>query len=147
MSDPYELLLSQLQAVRRTGPDTAMARCPAHEDRRPSLSVRRGDDGRVLAYCFAGCGAADVVGAVGLDLADLFPPRPEPYPRSRRGSRRTAPPIPARHALELMAEDALLVEVVAHRLRQGEPAEQHAELLADAAARIHAIRSAWRLAP
>ncbi len=70
MTAPVERLLARLEAVRRTGPDRWLARCPAHEDRRPSLSIREGDDGRVLIYDFAGCGAADVVAALGLDLAD-----------------------------------------------------------------------------
>jgi hypothetical protein len=34
--------------------------CPVHEDRDPSLSLRDGDDGRLLAYCFAGCDPLDV---------------------------------------------------------------------------------------
>lgn len=32
-----------------------MARCPAHEDRRPSLSIRDGEAGRLLLFCHAGC--------------------------------------------------------------------------------------------
>lgn len=31
------------------------ARCPAHDDRSPSLSLRDGEDGRLLVHCFAGC--------------------------------------------------------------------------------------------
>ena len=50
-----------------------MARCPAHEDRRPSLSVRECDDGRVLINCLAGCGATEVLTAAGLNFSDLFP--------------------------------------------------------------------------
>lgn len=50
--------------------------CPAHEDRSPSLSVNEGDDGRVLINCFAGCEAAAVVEAIGLNLRDLFDGRP-----------------------------------------------------------------------
>jgi hypothetical protein len=46
--------------------------CPAHEDRSPSLSVREGDDGRVLVHCFAGCATHDVIAAVGLRWTDLF---------------------------------------------------------------------------
>lgn len=49
-----------------------MARCPAHEDSRASLSIARGDDGRALIHCFAGCSTPDVVAALGLDLRDLF---------------------------------------------------------------------------
>jgi hypothetical protein len=32
-----------------------VARCPAHEDRNPSLSLADGHDGRLLVYCHAGC--------------------------------------------------------------------------------------------
>jgi hypothetical protein len=47
------------------------ARCPAHEDRSPSLSVSEGDRGAVLT-CHKGCPAADVVRALGLVERDLF---------------------------------------------------------------------------
>ena len=50
-----------------------MACCPAHEDKSPSLAIKENHDGRILVKCFAGCGAADVVHAVGLTLSDLFP--------------------------------------------------------------------------
>jgi hypothetical protein len=49
-----------------------MARCPAHDDSTASLSVREGDDGRVLVKCFAGCSVEQIVAALGLSLADLF---------------------------------------------------------------------------
>jgi len=49
------------------------ARCPAHEDRSPSLSVTEGVDRRTLVYCHAGCSVADVVAAIGLTMSDLFP--------------------------------------------------------------------------
>ena len=50
-----------------------MARCPAHDDREPSLSIRSGNDGRVLLHCHAGCSPAEVVKAAGLRMSDLFP--------------------------------------------------------------------------
>ena len=37
-----------------------MARCPAHDDRKPSLSIRDADDGKVLVRCHAGCDQARV---------------------------------------------------------------------------------------
>ena len=49
------------------------ARCPAHDDCRPSLSIGPGRDGRVLIKCFAGCRTEDVLDAAGLTWADLFP--------------------------------------------------------------------------
>ncbi len=69
-------LLGRLQAVRQTAPGRWLARCPAHEDRTPSLSIRELADGTILLKDFAGCGAADIVAAVGLGLKDLFPERP-----------------------------------------------------------------------
>ena len=48
---------------------TAMAKCPAHEDRTPSLRVSAGRDGRALLYCHAGCGTETVVKALGLSEA------------------------------------------------------------------------------
>ncbi|MCX6543780.1 MAG: AAA family ATPase [Acidobacteria bacterium] len=50
-------------------------RCPAHEDDRASLSISQGDDGRVLLKCHAGCTAASIVAAVGLQMRDLFSAR------------------------------------------------------------------------
>ena len=37
-----------------------LCRCPAHDDRRPSLSVRVGRTS-LLLHCFAGCSAADIL--------------------------------------------------------------------------------------
>lgn len=74
MSAPVELVLSRLDGVKKAGRGW-IARCPAHEDRRASLSIGEGDDGRALVHCFAGCAAADVMAAVGLALADLYPAR------------------------------------------------------------------------
>ena len=48
-----------------------MARCPAHQDKSPSLAVNEADD-RVLVHCFAGCETTDVTAAIGLNIADLF---------------------------------------------------------------------------
>ncbi len=81
-------LIGQLDRVRRTGPASWTARCPAHDDNGPSLSVKEADDGRALVHCFAGCTADEVVGALGLTLADLYPPRAPGvgagWPRMRR---------------------------------------------------------------
>ncbi len=48
---------------RKAGRDW-MARCPAHDDRKPSLSIATGDEGRVLVCCHAGCPQAAVVAAL-----------------------------------------------------------------------------------
>ena len=64
--------LSQLKNVS-TCSGGWKACCPAHEDRSPSLSISEGDDGRILIRCHAGCTTEQVVAAMGLSLADLFP--------------------------------------------------------------------------
>ncbi len=40
------------------------ARCPAHEDRLPSLSISNGNDGRLLLYCHAGCSFREIIQAL-----------------------------------------------------------------------------------
>lgn len=56
-----------------------MARCPAHEDREPSLAIRDGDQGRVLVRCHAGCEQRDVIAILrhrGLWSGSTFVARP-----------------------------------------------------------------------
>ena len=43
-----------------------LARCPAHQDRTPSLSIRDGNNGKLLLYCFAGCRFVEVTEALRL---------------------------------------------------------------------------------
>ena len=57
-----EAIAQALQA-RRTGPGRWMARCPAHDDRTPSLSIAE-RNGTLLVHCFAGCRQADVIEAL-----------------------------------------------------------------------------------
>lgn len=63
---------ASLTQARRAGPARYMARCPAHQDRAPSLSIREGRDGRILLTCFAGCDKGAVLCALGLTWRDLF---------------------------------------------------------------------------
>lgn len=49
-----------------------IARCPAHPDRKPSLSIAQKPDGGWLVHCHAGCETPDVVAKVGLTMADLY---------------------------------------------------------------------------
>ena len=64
-------LVDKLDKVKPIGANRWLARCPAHDDGNPSLSVTA-VDGRVLTYCFAGCQTVDIVSAVGLSMPDLF---------------------------------------------------------------------------
>jgi Toprim-like len=66
-----DALLSRLGGVskKRQG---FVARCPAHEDREPSLGITLGEDGRILLHCRAGCTVESVCAAIGIELRDLF---------------------------------------------------------------------------
>jgi hypothetical protein len=76
---PFENLLARLPGARRAGNGWS-ARCPAHDDRRASLSIAEGGDGTVLLKCHAGCSTAAVLAAVGLSPRDLFPATAGPTP-------------------------------------------------------------------
>lgn len=43
--------------------DHGVIRCPAHEDKRPSLSWKLAPDGRALVHCFRGCTFAEILAA------------------------------------------------------------------------------------
>lgn len=76
---PVNSLLSKLPDAKRQGKEWA-ARCPAHEDKRPSLSITEGEGGRALLHCHAGCKPEEIVAALGIKLADLMPEAPAPTP-------------------------------------------------------------------
>ena len=61
-SRPLDLVLQRLDGVRRSGSGWS-ARCPAHDDRHPSLSVTE-RDGTILFYCHAGCTQDAVIDAL-----------------------------------------------------------------------------------
>ena len=69
--------LGKFEGVQKSGGGW-VARCPAHGDDNPSLSIARGEDGRWLVHCHAGCSAEAVVSAVGLKMADLMPSNDRP---------------------------------------------------------------------
>ena len=71
-ADRASKLLDRLSGVKQTAPGRWIARCPAHEDKSPSLSIRESDDGRVLIHDFGGCDTEDVLTAVGMQFSDLF---------------------------------------------------------------------------
>lgn len=71
----FEELLERFDGVTGSG-DQRTTPCPAHDDRHASLSIGKGQDGRVLIKCQAGCDTADVLAAKGLKMSDLFPDSP-----------------------------------------------------------------------
>ena len=134
---PAETLLSRLGGVKQRGPGRWVAKCPAHDDRSPSPSIREVDDGKVLLHCFAGCGASDVVAAAGLELSDLFP---EPLKQSGpiRDRKHTHAAV---DALKVLALEATVLQVAADNLVRGVVlTETDMDRLALAAGRIRRAR-------
>ena len=62
----------QLLHARRSG-KSWKAKCPAHNDRRASLSISEGREGRTLLKCFGRCELDAILSAVGKTKRDLFP--------------------------------------------------------------------------
>lgn len=87
-----EVVLQRLDKAREHGAGRWMARCPAHEDRSPSLTVREVGD-RVLLHCFAGCETQAVLEAIGLQWRDLFEASLSDEAREAYVSRRRASEI------------------------------------------------------
>ncbi len=83
-----ESLLDRLEGVRRASRGW-LARCPAHADKNPSLTVKEGERG-LLLKCWAGCSLRDICAALWIKQQDLF--FDAPFSRgSRPNLKRTSP--------------------------------------------------------
>ena len=110
-------ILPHLDKVKTAGKGY-QARCPAHADNGPSLSLREGDDGRILLHCHAGCATEAVVAALGLSMGDLFPPSNQP---------RRPPPAPgvSRRELQEAADfERLILQILTIDAKHGKPISQ-----------------------
>lgn len=129
-ASPAERVLEHLDGVRRSGKGWT-ARCPAHEDHWPSLSVSEGRDGRALLTCHAGCAFDDLIRALGLELRDLFPPRDD---SARPQPRRTKPApyvMPRETAGVLLGSDRFaIVWELGKALAGVEPRQARADVVA-----------------
>lgn len=115
---PIDRVLHRLDRVKRTAPDKWTALCPAHDDRRPSLSVKHADDGKVLLKCWSGCSAQAITEALGLSLADLFP-----GDRRSLGDHGSAPmrrPFDYRDALAGIAHEATVARLIVEAVNAGQ---------------------------
>ena len=113
---PRNRLLERLRRVRNIGAGRWIACCPAHEDRTPSLAIRELEGGRLLVRCFAGCETQDVIQAIGMEMADLFPDKP-------RANDRKAPRLPfePEQVLRAVAHEIAVMTVMAEDLAAGRP--------------------------
>ena len=103
-----DVLLSHLDGVKETGTGKYLSRCPAHDDRSPSLAIKEGDDGRVLLHCFAGCETEDVLSAIDLTFADVMPERIGQEHAYKPVRNRISP----KDALATMDHESLVVAII-----------------------------------
>ena len=131
----FDDLLSRLEGVRRTSDTTAIARCPAHDDRNPSMTLKHADDDRLLMHCKAGCPIEHITGAIGIDLSDLFPAKEYQHHYHKPLSR----PFPANDILRCLSQDLYLMEIYSRQMAHGIEmnAEDRAQMT-DCAHRLHA---------
>jgi hypothetical protein len=115
---PIDAVLHRLDKVKRTAPDKWIALCPAHDDKRPSLSVKQADDGRVLLKCWSGCGVAEIVGALNLEMSDLFPG--DRRSLSDHGTSPMRRPFDYRDALTGIAHEATVARIIVEAVNRGE---------------------------
>lgn len=133
-------LLARLDGVRETGPGKWIARCPAHEDRSPSLSVREVNDGTILIKCFAGCDTLAVCRSIGIEIRDLFPNQ---YVRRVDTRARGVPRLSAAERLELIEHEVTVAALLADEIaRMRSATDEQAHRLALAAGRIGRARHA-----
>ena len=74
-----EILLPKLEGIRPSA-GSYMARCPAHDDGRASLSVAEGKEQPVVLNCHAGCDPVDILAKLGLTWETLCSPREQDRP-------------------------------------------------------------------
>ena len=113
---PIHVLLDRLTHVKQTRPNRWQARCPAHDDRSPSLAITETAEGTILIKCWAGCGAGEIVGAVGLELKDLFPPRFDGA--AHQGSK--PPRYSALEVVKTVITEATILELAYRTLERGD---------------------------
>jgi len=141
-SRPLDRLLPLLANVRQYGKGYRCD-CPNGHTSRGTLSITEGDDGRALLTCFAGCAAADVLAAIGLTLADLFPaPVRDQSPLGRAQRREAMQAANVAAAVAVLAREVDVVSAAAGTLAHGDVlADADRDRLALADKRIHDIKA------
>lgn len=99
MPDELRAVLAAVERATGAAPTRAgegwSARCPAHDDDTPSLSISAGRGGKTLLHCHAGCAYADVIAALDMPRGPAAqgpaptPPKPGPLPAGERTAYRS----------------------------------------------------------
>ena len=113
MSNQVQTLLSNLDKVKKTGANSWIACCPAHDDSSPSLAIKD-SDGKILIHCFAGCETSDVIEAVGLTFSDLMP---EKFAGNQKATKK---PYRDADLIRFIAQETTIVYLTGVKILKGE---------------------------
>lgn len=138
-----EALLSRLDRVQRGGQGWRCD-CPCGHRTHGTLSIAQADSGAILLHCFSGCSTADVLGAIGLTMADIQPQRlRDPSPEARRAARERFRLASVHGAAGVLEREASIVLLVACDILRGDVLDgPDVARLIEAADRIGAARRA-----
>ena len=114
---PVDTFMQRLPKPPRQSGKGWRADCPACDDRKQALSFTEGDGEKLILHCFKGCAAVDVLAALGLRLADVYPFRNWPEsPQKKRAARRAIREAGFRAALSTLAVEWNVVQAAARQL-------------------------------
>jgi len=66
--------LNYFKGLKSTSKNQWVALCPAHNDHKPSLSIKYDESNdKIILHCFAGCDVQDILCSIGLKMKDLYP--------------------------------------------------------------------------
>jgi hypothetical protein len=138
---------AELVNARRIGTGKWQARCPAHDDRHPSLSITQGHSGVLLKCWSAGCSIDSILFALRLPMSALFDgPQLTPEERANAVRQRTIRDAKQAHqrANDRAARDRVfqlesLVDAIGERLARS-PDNRELERL------FHEICQKWQVA-
>ena len=139
--DPMSEIKSRLQGIVKRHNGGYLAFCPSHDDRKGrSLAVSLGRQGQVLMHCFAGCAIHEITGAIGLNVADLYPKSVSKYDRQTKSY------FNEWQILTALQHDAIVVLIAAKSMLSGKALPgSDVDFLSQAVIRINqAVSYSWR---
>jgi len=114
-----EVLLSRSRKTKQVGAGRWRINCGACDTDTLKVAVAEEGD-RVLVHAFCGHSAEEVLAAVGLRFADLYPPRHWPQsPQERESARRAIREVGVASAVEVLALESCIVAAAAVELEAG----------------------------
>ena len=132
-----DVVLARLDRVRGRGPRWR-AICPSCGGKNTSkFVITESDDGVVLVKCFAGCTFEQIIEALGVDPADLFPRRYPDDATRQPGTNAIRKPWRASEVIAALRGELLVGMLILSDLKAGKTPSAHDRVLAgDAVERI-----------